>query len=154
MGIPIPLFESETNYVKLMEFVLNFFQIIYEKQKEIKGSIIIFDEFLVLKDLDNRLDNFLWYIQSIIQSQKNVAYMFSGSMSINNELIEKIAGRKGAFGGRILSFNIEPFSKEIVKAYLNEKVPELKFSEGGFNRFFNCTKGIPFYVNSLVEKRI
>lgn len=38
--------------------------------------------------------------------------MFTGSMSIKDPLIEDIAGKQGAFGGRILSVNVEPFSYE------------------------------------------
>ena len=44
---------------------------------------------------------------------KNVAYMFSGSMSIKDSLIEDIAGKNGAFGGRMLSVDISPFSYEL-----------------------------------------
>lgn len=150
MGVPIPIFSSSENYVKLMEYVLDLFQVIYEEQ-DIKGSIVIFDEFQVLRDLDSRLNNFLWYIRSVVQSQKNVAYVFSGSLSIQDDLIDKIAGKKGAFGGRILSFDIQPFSKETTQSYLETKVPELKFNEDGFNRFYKCTQGIPFYINTFAN---
>ena len=60
----------------------------------------------MLKQLDEDVNGFLWYIRSVIQSQKNIAYIFSGSMSVKDELITDIAGRQGAFGGRILNYEI------------------------------------------------
>ena len=39
-------------------------------------------------------------------------YIFSGSMSVKDRLIEEIAGSNGAFGGRILTIEIKPFSYE------------------------------------------
>jgi len=55
----------------------------------------------------------------------------------------------------MLSIEISPFTKATVKNYLNERMPQLKFDEKWFERFFKCTKGIPFYVNifaNLLEK--
>lgn len=133
-------------------------QKIYENNSnKIKGVIFIIDEFQALNDLGDKLKGFLWFLRSYIQSQKNVAYVFSGSINSNDKIIEKIAGSNGAFGGRILSVQIEPFTKNIVKNYLNEKVPELKLSESGFERFYKCTKGIPHYINTfgrILEKNI
>ena len=54
---------------------------------------------------DETLNNF-------IQKQNNVSYIFSGSMSVKDRLIEEIAGSNGAFGGRILTIEIKPFSYE------------------------------------------
>ena len=71
--------------------------------------------------LDEDVNSFLWYIRSVIQSQNNIAYIFSGSMSIKDELISDIAGQKGAFGGRILNYEIKTFSHATTKSYLNEK---------------------------------
>lgn len=76
--------------------------------------LYFFDEFQIIKELDN-YNKFLWYLRSVVQSQSNVAYMFSGSMSINDTLIDDIAGKNGAFGGRMLSVNISPFSYETTK---------------------------------------
>lgn len=33
------------------------------------------------------------------------------------------------------------------KNYLNEKASYLKFTDDGFDQFYECTKGIPFYIN-------
>lgn len=107
---------------------------------------IFIDEFQIIKELDN-YDKFLWFLRSVVQSQSNVAYMFTGSMSINDSLIEDIAGKNGAFGGRMLSVDIAPFSYETTKNYLKERADFLKFSEDGYERFFKCTKGVPFYIN-------
>lgn len=66
-----------------MNLVLELPQKIYdENKKDIKCTIMIIDEFQVLKDLGNNLDKFSWFFRSIIQSQKNVAYVFSGSMDL------------------------------------------------------------------------
>jgi len=151
-GYPVPIPKAEDDYKKLSDFVLKLPQIIYEDHSdEIKGSILIIDEFQALKDLDGRLDSFLWFIRSIIQSQKNVAYVFSGSITSRDSIIEKIASKDGAFGGRMLNVEIYPFNKETVRTYLTEKLPSLNFEDNGFERFYKCTKGIPYYVNTFAK---
>ncbi|KZX14534.1 AAA family ATPase [Methanobrevibacter curvatus] len=149
---PIPIPETNDDYSGLLKLVLNLPQKIYEEnKKEIKGVIMIIDEFQVLKDLGKNLDGFLWYFRSIIQSQRNVAYVFSGSIHSKDLIIEKIAGKTGAFGGRMLSFPINPFTENTVRKYLNEKLPSLKFKDNGFKRFYNCTQGVPYYVNTFAN---
>lgn len=151
-GIPIPIPKAEDDYKKLSKFVLELPQIIYdEHQDEIKGSILIIDEFQVLKDLGDRLDTFLWFLRSVIQNQKHTAYVFSGSINSRDVIIEKITGKDGAFGGRMLNVEIYPFTDETVKNYLKEKLPALKLDESGFERFYKCTNGIPFYVNTFAK---
>ncbi|MBQ2636811.1 MAG: ATP-binding protein [Methanobrevibacter sp.] len=150
-GLPIPISGFEDNYKKLSEFVMDLPQIIYEDNSEnIKGVFIFIDEFQNIKDLED-MDSFLWYLRSKVQSQKNVAYLFSGSMSIKDSLIEEIAGRKGVFGGRMLEVHIEPFSYETTKQYLNDKAEYLKFTEDGLERFYKCTMGIPSYINTFAK---
>ena len=144
----IPVFGSETNVEKLMDFVLTLPEKIHESNSDkIKGVLIFIDEFQIIKELDDYKDSFLWKLRSYIQNQNYVSYVFSGSMSMQDELISEIASQRGAFGGRMLTINISPFSKETVKSYLTQEVPNLKFSDEGFDRFFKCTSGIPAYVN-------
>lgn len=151
-GIPMPIPKTSDNYRKLSSFVLDLPQVIYEEhQDKIKGTVIFIDEFQVLKDLGVRLDTFLWYLRGVIQSQKNVMYVFSGSLTSSDSIISKIAGSEGAFGGRMLNVEVHPFTKNTVKEYLKEKSPSLIFDDTGFERFFNCTKGIPFYVNTFAK---
>ena len=87
-----------------------------------------------------------------MQEQNNVAYILSGSMSIYDKLIYEIAGKQGVFGGRLLTLQVEPFSKETTRNYLSEKLPELKFTDEGFDRFYKCTSGIPAYVNTFANE--
>lgn len=68
-------------------------------------------------------------------------------MSLKDEFIEKIAGNNGAFGGRMLTLEIEVFSYETTKRYMEEKASGLKFTEDGLRQFYTCTKGIPSYIN-------
>lgn len=151
-GIPIPIIKTEEDYVKFTDFVMGLPQLLYEDHKDNMCGVLIFmDEFQILKQLDEDVNGFLWYIRSIIQSQKSIAYVFSGSMSVKDDLIADIAGQKGAFGGRILNFEIKSFSYETTKDYLNEKADYLNFTNEGFERFYNCTKGIPYYVNSFAR---
>ena len=148
---PIPIPGLEDNYSKLANFVMNLPQRIYEEYEDVlKGVFIFFDEFQIIKELDN-YNKFLWYLRGIIQSQNNVAYMISGSMSLKDSLIEDIAGKKGAFGGRMLSVEILPFSFETTKKYLQERADFLNFTDDGYERFYKCTKGIPFYINTLAR---
>ena len=147
-GYPVPLFWTKKNYKKLANFIMELPQYLYEEYKEdIKGIFLFFDEFQIIKELGDEMTDFLWYMRSYIQKQNNVAYVFSGSMSIKDNLIEEIAGSNGAFGGRMLTIEIKPFSYETTKKYLNDKANYLKFTDDGFNQFYHCTKGIPFYIN-------
>lgn len=150
--IPIPILKTEEDYTKFTSFVMDLPQQIYNDCKEqLKGILIFMDEFQILKQLDEDVNGFLWYIRSIIQSQKNIGYIFSGSMSVKDELISDIAGQKGAFGGRILNYEIKTFSYETTKDYMNEKADYLKFTDEGFKRFYKCTNGIPYYINSFAR---
>lgn len=147
-GYPVPFFWTKKNYKKLANFVMELPQYLYEEYAEdINGVFIFFDEFQIIKELNDEMTDFLWYMRSYIQKQNNVSYVFSGSMSIKDSLIEEIAGSNGAFGGRMLTIEIKPFSYETTKNYLNDKAKYLKFTEDGFDQFYQCTKGIPFYIN-------
>ena len=151
-GIPVPIPESEDDYKNLSKFVLDLPQIIWKIHSgDIKGCIMIIDEFQTLKDLDNGLDAFLWFLRSVIQNQKNVAYIFSGSVNSRDSIVEQIADKNGAFGGRMLNIEIFPFSKDTVHRYLKEKLPSLILEDSGFERFYKCTNGIPFYVNTFAK---
>ena len=150
--IPIPILKTEEDYVKFTSFVMDLPQQIYEDCKNhIDGVLIFMDEFQILKQLDEDVNGFLWYIRSVIQSQHHVGYIFSGSMSLKDDLIADIAGQRGAFGGRILNFEVKPFSFETTKKYLNQNANYLKFSDDGFERFYKCTKGIPYYINTFAR---
>jgi len=147
-GYPVPFLWTEESYKKLSNFVMDLPQYLYEEYKEdIRGVFLFFDEFQIIKELNDDLTNFLWYMRSFMQKQNNVSYIFSGSMSVKDSLIENIAGSNGAFGGRILTIEIKSFSYETTRNYLKEKASYLKFTDDGFNLFYNCTKGIPFYIN-------
>lgn len=146
--IPVPVFSSKTNEEKLMDFTLNLPEKIYDENNDkIKGVLIFIDEFQIIKELNNYKESFLWKIRSYIQNQRNIAYIFSGSMSLQDKLISEIASQNGAFGGRMISININPFEKETVKNYLSEKTPYILFTNDGFDRFYKCTSGVPSYVN-------
>ncbi|MDR3063273.1 MAG: ATP-binding protein [Methanobrevibacter sp.] len=155
-GFPVPVPKTEDDIKGLLEYTMELPQNIYNKHKKnIKGCIMIIDEIQALKDLGKNLDSFLWFFRSIIQNQRNVAYIFSGSLSSKDELLEQIGGSSGAFGGRMLTTEIKPFSIKTTENYLKERVPELKFTVDGFERFYYCTKGIPYYINifaNLLEK--
>ena len=149
-GYPVPFFWTKKNYKKLANFVMELPQYLYEEYKDdINGVFLFFDEFQIIKELGDDLSDFLWYMRSFIQKQNNVSYVFSGSMSVKDKLIEEIAGSNGAFGGRMLTIDIKPFSHETTKNYLNDNAEYLKFTEDGFDQFYNCTKGIPFYINTF-----
>ena len=58
-------------------------------------------------------------------------------------------GQTGAFGGRMIQIDIEPFTREETKRYIDERSNNIKFNDEGFNQFYECTRGIPIYINSL-----
>jgi len=144
----IPIFSSETNVEKLFDFVLSLPQKIYDKNSDkLSGIIIFIDEFQIIKELNEYKESFLWKLRSYIQNQNNVSYLFSGSMSLQDELITEIASQRGAFGGRMLTIHLTPFDKKTTKNYLNKEAPNLLFNDKGFERFYKCTSGIPSYIN-------
>ena len=154
--IPVPVFESEENYARLADFVMELPQKIYEDNSDkLKGVFIFIDEIQLIKDLDN-VDKFLWYMRSFIQNQKNVAYLFCGSMSLKDSLINDLNGKNGAFGGRMLTIEIHPFSKQTTREYIESIPRNILLDDGGFERFYKCTRGIPYYINifALTENNI
>jgi len=149
--IPVPIFESEENYSKLADFVMELPQKIYEDNKnKLKGVFIFIDEIQLIKELDN-VDKFLWYMRSFIQNQKNVAYLFCGSMSLKDSLINDLNGRDGAFGGRMLTIEIHPFSKQTTRDYIESMPRDILMDDNGFERFYKCTRGIPYYINIFAK---
>ena len=146
LGIAVP--EGHDNYEKLSKFVMEFPQKVVESSDNIQGFVIVIDEFQLIGELENPT-SFFWLIRSYTQNQDNVSYIFTGSVSKTSEIIQMINGQNGAFGGRMIQVNIDPFSTEEVKGYLKAKVEEIKFTEDGFNRFYECTRGIPAYINSF-----
>ena len=146
LNIPIP--KSETNYRKLSQFVMEFPQKIVDEIDDITGFVIIIDEFQMLRKIKD-LDKLFWLIRSYSQTQHNVSYIFTGSISRSSEIINELNGESGPFGGRLQQITIKPFTKEETKSYFEEKMSEIEFTEEGFKRFYKCTRGIPLYINSF-----
>lgn len=144
--IPIP--ESKDNYKKISKFVMEYPQNVVENIDGIDGFIIIFDEFQLLKKL-KKPEDFFWLLRSYNQFQSNVSYVMTGSVSRTSDVIEMLNGATGAFGGRMIQINIEPFTKQETQSYFKDRFPEIKFTPEGFNRFYEYTKGIPMYINSF-----
>ncbi len=144
--IPIP--KIKDNYSKLSEFVLDLPQKIVDSSENINGVIVVIDEFQQIKYVNNS-EAFFWLFRSFIQDQKNVCYIFTGSVSKTADVIEMINGQTGAFGGRMIQFDIDSFSKEETLNYINDKASNIKFTNDGFDRFYKCTKGIPAYINTF-----
>ena len=150
--IPIPILESEDNYAKLADFVMELPQKIYENNSDkLKGVFIFIDEIQLIKDLGDELDGFLRYMRSFIQTQKNVAYLFCGSMSLKDSLINDLNGKDGAFGGRMLSIEIQPFSCQTTKDYIESMPRNIELDEDAMTRFYKCTRGIPYYINIFAK---
>lgn len=147
-GVPIPKINNKVEVEKYKELVFNLPQKIYEENKSIiKGVLIFVDEFQIIKELGSYRESFLWNYRGYISNQRNVGYVISASMSLQDKFITEISGDEGAFGNRMLTIHINPFSKEVVRNYLNERVPELLFDDNAFERFYNCTSGNPSYIN-------
>ena len=152
ISIPIPVIGTERDLERYRDFVFKLPQEIYNHNKDkIEGIIIIIDEFQVIKELNKYLDSFLWNFRGYVSEQRNVAYVLSGSMGLQDNLISEIAGQNGAFGGRMLTININPFTKQTTKDYLNQRT-DLKFTKEGFDRFYKCTSGIPYYINIFARQ--
>jgi Predicted ATPase (AAA+ superfamily) len=147
MGIAIP--DIKDNYEKLSKFVMEFPQRVVELSNgKINGFVIVIDEFQLIGELESP-EAFFWLFRSYTQEQDNVSYIFTGSTSASSDIVDKINGIKGAFGGRMTQYTVDPFTREESEGYLKEKVSELKFTESGLERFYKCTRGYPAYINSF-----
>ncbi|WP_455644850.1 AAA family ATPase [Methanosphaera sp.] len=146
LNIPLP--EIRDNYQELSKFVMELPQSIVDSTDDIKGFIIVMDEFQLLKNLSNP-EAFFWLIRSFVQEQSNVSYIFTGSVSKTAEVIEMLNGQTGAFGGRMIQIHIDPFTKEETLNYINDKSDNIRFTPDGFERFYKCTRGIPAYINTF-----
>jgi len=147
LNIPLP--EVGNDYEKLSKFVMEYPQKIVEQSNQIKGFVIIIDEFQYLNNLDNPESFFFWLIRSHTQFQDNVSYIFTGSTSRLSEIVKMINGPEGAFSGRMIQINVDPFSKEETKSYFSERLSDIHFTEDGFEKFYDYTRGIPAYINSF-----
>jgi Cdc6-like AAA superfamily ATPase len=147
LSIPIP--QVKDNYQKLSQFVMEYPQrIVDSSEGKIKGFVIVIDEFQFIGELESP-ESFLWLFRSFTQKQDNVSYIFTGSTSTTSDMVDKLNGIDGAFGNRMIQFNLDPFTEEECKNYIKEKIPEIKFNENGFKRFYKCTRGYPAYINSF-----
>ncbi len=141
LGVDIP--QVSDDYEKLSHFVMEFPQKLVESSSgKLNGVLLIIDEFQLIGELQNPTA-FFWMIRSYTQQQDNVTYIFTGSTSQTSDIVEMINGTKGAYGGRMIQFNVAPFSYQETQSYLAEKVPEINFTDDGFSRFYQCTRGIP-----------
>ncbi|MDR1818702.1 MAG: DeoR family transcriptional regulator [Methanobrevibacter sp.] len=146
-GVGIP--DTTDDYQKLSKFVMEYPQKIVDSSKgKIKGFVIVIDEFQFIGELESP-EAFFWLIRSFTQKQDNVSYIFTGSTSTTSEMVSKLNGINGAFGNRMIQFNLDPFTKEKTRNYLKEKVNEIKFTDDGLERFYKCTRGYPAYINSF-----
>lgn len=123
-------------------------QKIVENNENITGFIIIIDKFQLLKKLEEP-ESFFWLLRSYNQFQSNVSYVISGSVSHTSDIIEMLNGASGAFGGRMIQIDIKPFTNEETSSYFKERLSEIKFTESGFDKFYEYTRGIPLYLNSF-----
>jgi hypothetical protein len=147
LSVPIP--KVKDNYQKLSQFVMEYPQkIVDSSQGKIKGFVIVIDEFQFIGELKSP-ESFLWLFRSFTQKQDNVTYIFTGSTSTTSDMVDKLNGMDGAFGNRMIQFNLDPFSEDESRNYIEEKIPEIKLSENGFKRFYKCTRGYPAYINSF-----
>ncbi|MDD5959125.1 MAG: hypothetical protein PUC09_00600 [Methanobrevibacter wolinii] len=144
-NIPIPKIKDD--YEKISKFVMELPQKIVDSSSDIKCFIVVIDEFQLIKYVENP-EAFFWLFRSYLQNLNNVCYIFTGSVSKTADIIEMINGQTGAFGGRMIQINIDPFTKEETANYINDRT-DIKFTDDGFERFYECTRGIPAYINTF-----
>lgn len=106
---------DQKNYKKLANFVMELPQYLYDEYREnINGVFLFFDEFQIIKELEDELTDFLWHMRSFIQKQNNVSYIFSGSMSVKDRLIEEIAGSNGHLEEEYLQLRLNHFLMKLL----------------------------------------
>jgi len=147
LGIAVP--DISDNYEKLSKFVMEYPQKVVDSSNgEINGFVIVIDEFQFIGELKSP-EAFFWMFRSFTQKQDNVSYIFTGSTSSTSDIVDKVNGINGAFGNRMIQFNIDPFTPDETESYLKERVSEIEFTKDGLDRFYRCTRGYPAYINSF-----
>ena len=66
--------------------------------------------------------------------------------------VEPSALAKSRVSGFFMLLFTPTFSKRTTKNYLDERAPELRFTSEGFERFYKCTSGIPYYINIFARQ--
>ena len=143
----IPILEIKDNYSALSEFVMELPQRIVDETDGVDAFVIVIDGFQNLKNLRHPED-FFWLLRSYSQTQYNVSYIFTGSLSNTSDIISMINGPTCAYGGRMIQINLNPFSKEETFNYIQERT-NIKFSNDGFDEFYKITRGMPAYINGF-----
>ena len=87
-------------------------------------------------------------MRSFSQTQHNVSYIFTGSASNTSDILEMINGPTGAYGGRMIQLNLNPFTKEDTYNYINERT-DILLDDEAFEEFYKLTGGMPSYINSF-----
>ena len=146
-SLNIPLEVIKDNYDALSKFTMELPQKTVDNS-QIKGFIIVIDEFQLLKHVENP-NAFFRLIRSYTQKQFNVGYIFTSSVSKSSDIITMINGQTGVFEARLIQINIDPFTACETKRYIEEKSNNLKFSDDAFEILYEYTQGIPLYINSL-----
>ena len=143
----IPILEIKDNYSALSEFVMELPQRIVDETDGVDAFVIVIDGFQNLKNLRHPED-FFWLLRSYSQTQYNVSYIFTGSLSNTSDIISMINGPTCAYGDRMIQINLNPFSKEETFNYIQERT-NIKFSNDGFDEFYKITRGMPAYINDF-----
>ncbi len=147
LDIPIPVNFSDLE--KLNKFAFEFPQKIANKFDEISGFIIAIDEFQLIKELDNP-EEFFSQIRLYNKFQDDVFYIFS-SLDFNFINADFDDDFDDLFESQMIKINLRPFTIEETKTYFDDFIPEIKFTEDGFERFYFWTKGIPVCINSFAN---
>lgn len=143
-NLTIPKIKQD--YSKLSKLVMELLQEIVN-ESSINGIILVFDEFHLIENLENP-GTFLMLMRSSMKDQKNVCYIFTGRINSSDGIIN-IMNCYGEIGSRIPYFRIENFTRDETIRYIEEKQPNLNFTQDGYENFYECTLGIPQYINSF-----
>jgi len=143
MSVP----KIKKDYSKLSRLVMDLLQNIVDTADEISGVVIAFDEFQLIDELENP-DAFLMLIRSSIKNQQNVCYIYTGNFTSFSDVAKII---KNGFGGRMPHFYLKPFTIKDTIAYIEKYASDLRFTDDGYERFYECTLGVPSYINSFAN---
>lgn len=144
--LDIPLQSDFSDTQNLSNFVLEFPQKFLNKfTNDINGFTIAIDEFHLINDLDNPKE-FLSMISKINKSQDDVYYIFSSyNLNIFNFFKDNNVSSKP------ININLQAFTVDETNTYFKEVIPEINFTDDGFKKFYNYTKGIPACINSFAN---
>ena len=106
---------DQKNYKKLANFVMELPQYLYDEYREnINGVFLFFDEFQIIKELEDELTDFLWHMRSFIQKQIMFLISFQAVGVLKTVLLKKLQEAMGHLEEEYLQLRLNHFLMKLL----------------------------------------